>query len=403
MKKSWITIAVLAVVSCLCVKYSDMLLAVFALLGDVLQPLLVGFVIAYILDILLKKLEKLYFPKKDAVWVERTRRPVCILASVVLVFVFAGVLMSLVFPALRDAVLVLTKDIPKAFGRFQVWITETAGDAGWVELANLFADVKIDWNSIYEKVSKFLTSGIGTLFNSAFSVANVMFSFLYTGVIALIFAIYMLFQKETLRRQMKKAASVYLPKNWQEKMNAFLAIAHETFTSFISGQLTEACILGGLCIAGMCILRLPYAVMTGVIVGVSALIPVMGAYIGAVVGAFVIVTVSPLKALIFLIFLVILQQVEGNLIYPRVVGGSIGLPGIWVLAAVTVGGGLFGVVGMLIGVPFTATLYKWVRKDVQKRTQENRVVKSSHILNDLQLVEEKLREQKQEQGEDISE
>ena len=387
MKKSWIGIAVLAVLSCLCIKYSDMLFAVLGLFLDVLQPLLVGFVIAYILDILMKKLEKIYFPKRKDKWVQKTRRPVCVIASVVLVFAFVALLIRLVVPALSDAVLVLTKDIPKAFTRFQEWLMDTAGDAGWVELEEMIAKLQIDWESVYDNVVKFLTSGIGSLFNSAFSVANVMFSFVYTGAIAFIFAIYMLFQKDTLRSQLQSAASVYLPKNWQTKINEFLAIAHDTFTSFISGQLTEACILGGLCIIGMLLLGLPYAVMTGVIVGVSALIPVMGAYIGAVVGAFVIVTVSPVKALIFLIFLVILQQVEGNLIYPRVVGGSIGLPGIWVLAAVTVGGGLFGVIGMLIGVPCTATLYKWIRKDVNERKSENRVVRGPHILDDLRKEE----------------
>ena len=159
------------------------------------------------------------------------------------------------------------------------------------------------------------------------------------------------------------------PRKPRGEILRFITLAHETFTSYIIGQITEAFILGFLCGTGMFILRLPYALMTGVIVGASALIPVMGAYIGAIVGAFLIVTISPLKAVEFVVYLAILQQIEGNVIYPRVVGGSIGLPGIWVLAAVSVGGGLLGIPGMLIGVPLTATVYKWIRMDVSTKLQ----------------------------------
>lgn len=384
MKRSWIRIAILAVLSCLLVKYSDKIFNIAALFLDILQPLVIGFVIAYVLDILMKKLEKFYFPKKTDAWVQKTRRPVCVFVSLFLVVLFINILLILVVPALRDAVLVLTKDIPTAFTKFQNWLAVAVGEAGFKDLQEFVISLKIDWNSIYEKLGKFLSQGIGGFFSSAFSVANVVVSFTVTGVVSVIFAIYMLFQKDNLRRQLKKAARVYLPETWWTRIEKFMQTAHETFTSFISGQILEACILGSLCIVGMLILRLPYAVMTGAIVGVSALIPVMGAYIGAFVGAFVILTVSPLKALIFLIFLVILQQVEGNLIYPRVVGGSIGLPGIWVLAAVTVGGGLFGVVGMLLGVPLTATLYKWIRDDVNERLEENRTVRAPHVVEDME-------------------
>ena len=254
-------------------------------------------------------------------------------------------------------------------------------EAGFEEVQEYVNSLQIDWESLYEKLVGFLSKGVGGLFNSAFSVANVMISFIFTGVVALIFAIYMLFQKENLRRQLKNMARVYLPVSWNKGIMEFMSLAHDTFTSFISGQIMEAVILGTLCATGMFILRLPYALLTGVIVGVSALIPVMGAYIGACLGAFMIVTVSPFKALVFLIYLVILQQIEGNLIYPKVVGGSIGLPGIWVLASVTVGGGLFGVPGMLLGVPLSATVYKWIRKDVQTRLAENRTVKAPKLID----------------------
>lgn len=355
----------------------------------ILQPLILGFMIAYVLDILMKRLEKIYFPKRKDAWVKKTRRPVCIFASILLILTFIIFLLVIVIPALGNAVLVLSKDIPAAFERFKVWVVAIAAETGFEDVQQFFNTIEIDWKSLYENITAFLSMGIGSLFNSAFSVANIVVSVTATGLISIIFAIYMLFQKENLVRQLKKAASVYLPKQWAEKGERFLALAHTTFTSFITGQILEACILGSLCIIGMLILRFPYAMMTGMIVGVSALIPIMGAYIGAFVGAIVIVTVSPAKALGFLIFLVILQQVEGNLIYPKVVGGSIGLPGIWVMAAVTVGGGIMGVPGMLLGVPLTATLYKWVREDVNERLSRNHVVRVPRVVEDMEQRPEK--------------
>lgn len=367
MKKSWIKIGAAVLAACLCLKYSDTVFAVLALLINTLKPLWIGFAIAYVLNILMKKLENIYFPKRKEPWVARTRRPVCVFASIFIVLFVVVFLIVLVVPALGDAVYVLTKDIPKSFVRFQTWLSALAAEAGFEQVEDFVNSLEINWNDLYSRVSGVLTKGIGSFFTSAFSVANVIASFTMTGVVSVIFAIYMLFQKENLSRQIGKAASAYLPQRWRATGEAFFRLAHETFTSFISGQVLEAFILGTLCGVGMFILRLPYALMTGVIVGASALIPVMGAYIGAVVGAFLILTVSPFKAFIFLIYLVILQQIEGNVIYPRVVGGSIGLPGIWVLAAVTVGGGLLGIPGMLLGVPLTATLYKWIRRDVNRR------------------------------------
>lgn len=387
MKKSWIVIALLAVLSCLGVKYSDKVFAIIGLLLDTVQPLITGFMVAYVLNILMKKLEKIYFPKRQDAWVQKTRRPVCVFGSIFIIIFAIILLILLVVPALGDSIYVLTKDIPKAFDHFLKWLSAIAGDAGFVEAQEFVNSLKIDWESLYQKLAGFLTKGVGGLFNSAFSVANVMVSFLFTGVVSLIFAIYMLFQKENLCRQLTKMSKVYLPKKWTESILSFIELAHDTFTNFISGQILEALILGSLCSVGMCILRLPYALMCGVIVGVSALIPVMGAYIGACLGAFMILTVSPVKALVFLVYLVILQQIEGNLIYPKVVGGSIGLPGIWVLAAVTVGGGILGVPGMLLGVPLTATCYKWIRRDVNRRLAENRVVRGPRLIRDTDELE----------------
>ena len=365
MEKKWLKIALLAVTGCLCVKYSGTAIDALILVTATLKPLLLGCALAYVLNIFMKRLEKIYFPKKTDPWVVKTRRPVCVFSSILLVLIFILVFFGLVIPALSDSLQVLTRDIPKSFNRFQKWAVKLLTDNP--QLQEQVKSLKIDWNSLYSKTGSFLSKGIGGIFSSAFSIVNQVVSGAYTVLMAVIFAIYLLFQKETLKRQLNKVLKAYFREESHEKLLSFLKLAHTTFTNFITGQLTEAVIIGSLCALGLVILRVPYAAMAGVTVGVTALIPVMGAYLGAFIGAFLILTVSPGKAVVFVIYLVILQQVEGNLIYPKVVGGSIGLPGMWVLAAVTVGGSLFGIVGMLLGVPLAATLYKWFGMSVNQR------------------------------------
>ena len=189
----------------------------------------------------------------------------------------------------------------------------------------------------------------------------------FTAVVSIIFSIYLLLGKEKLGRQISLVMKTYLKPAWYSHLVYFLETLHSCFRRFVVGQCTEAVILGLLCMGGMMLLRFPYASMVGALIGFTALIPVAGAYIGAGVGAFMIFTVSPFQSLLFLIFIAILQQLEGNLIYPKVVGSSIGLPGIWVLAAVTIGGGVLGIGGMLLAVPLAAALYQMLRVDVARR------------------------------------
>ena len=195
---------------------------------------------------------------------------------------------------------------------------------------------------------------------------STVFSGVITTLITLIFSVYLLAQKDNLLLQINKISNRYIKSEIKRKLTHVLSIMNDCFRNYIKGQCTEAVILGILCTLGMIILRLPYATMVGPLIALTALIPIAGAYIGAFVGAFMIMTESPTKAIIFLVFLIILQQFEGNIIYPKVVGSSIKLPAIWVLAAVTVGGGLFGIIGMLIGVPLAATAYRLIKEDVNK-------------------------------------
>lgn len=224
----------------------------------------------------------------------------------------------------------------------------------------------VDWASKLEQIISFLTTGVGNIIGTAVSAVSSVFSGLVTAFFALIFSIYLLLGKERLGSQFNRIIKRYMSTGLCSNVHHVLSVLNECFHKYIVGQCTEALILGGLCTLGMLILQLPYATMTGAVIAFTALIPVAGAYIGAGVGAFMILTVSPIKAIIFLIFIVILQQLEGNLIYPRVVGSSMGLPGIWALAAVTVGGGVMGIPGMLLCVPLAAAVYKLLREDVNR-------------------------------------
>ena len=214
-----------------------------------------------------------------------------------------------------------------------------------------------------------LTSGVTNVMSAVITTVSSVFSALVTGLLAVIFSIYILLGKDSLKEQFGKLLRRFLNPKWQGRMCYVMHTVDDCFHRYIVGQCLEAVIIGCLCAFGMGLLRLPYATMIGALVGFTALIPVAGAYIGAGVGAFMILTVDPVQALVFLIFLVILQQLEGNLIYPRVVGSSLGLPGIWVLAAVTVGGGIMGIGGMLLGVPLAAAAYRMLRDDVDSHLQ----------------------------------
>lgn len=325
-------------------------------------PLLLGGVMAYALNILMTFYEKFYFPKEDKKWVHKTRRPVCMLGAAVTLVAIVVLIIGLVVPELVSCIQLIFAELPE----FIEYLIKCADDMDLLSEEVLNDLAAIDWQSRIGQFVKMLTSGIGSVMDVLVKTFTSVFSTAVTAFMGTIFSIYLLLGKDNLKRQAKKVMRRYLPIKLCGKVFYVLNVLNDCFHRYIVGQCTEAVILGLLCMLGMMILGLPYATMIGALVGFTALIPVAGAYIGAGVGAFMIVMVSPLKAVIFLIFIVVLQQLEGNLIYPRVVGSSLGLPGMWVLAAVTVGGGIMGVLGMLLGVPITAAFYRILRDDVNK-------------------------------------
>lgn len=364
-KKRFIYFIILLALLILCIKYSDSILGFAGFLWSLVTPLILGCVIAYILNILVTRIESLPCFSREDTLLGKVRRPISILGSLAVIIAIGVLVILIVIPQLVQAIGVIAKEIPTVVSEISVWLSSF--DKDWPQLQKFLESLNVNWPQILQKAASYLTNGLSSVFSSTMYIVSTISSIAVTTVVALIFSIYILSGREKLFHQFQTLASTYLNEKFYKGMCVVLKTAHDTFTKFIVGQCTEAVILGTLCTIGMLLFRFPYATMIGTLIGATALLPVVGAYLGAAVGAFMIFTIDPLKALGFLIFIAILQQLEGNLIYPRVVGSSVGLPGIWVLAAVTVGGGLGGIIGMLLAVPVTATLYKLLQKDVQKR------------------------------------
>ncbi len=351
----------------LAVVYLPEILGFGGVVWGAASPLIIGCVMAYVLNILLVRLEKIYFPRSQKLIVQKSRRPVCIILSFVILFAIILLVINVVLPEVTSSMTLIAQEIPRVWEECRAWMIM---HADYIPVIQQYLEqAEFDWTVSLKKAFDAMANSAGDMLNSAVGIATSAFGIIAKIVIGLIFALYLLFGKETLHAQGLKIMRAYLKPTQKEKVLYVLRTVHEAFSSFIVGQCMEAVILGVLCAIGMTILGLPYAVMTGTIIGVSALIPVVGAYIGGALGAFMIFTVDPAKMLIFLIFLVVLQQLEGNLIYPRVVGNSIGLPGLWVLAAVTIGGGVMGVTGMLVGVPLSAALYKLFANHVNQKLE----------------------------------
>lgn len=370
MKITWkgcLRIGITVLILYFCIHYLGAVTGFLSLLLSAVTPLVLGFVMAYVVNILMSFYEKIYFPKSKKKFCTVTRRPLCLVFSFVSLLAITALIIGLVVPELISCIALLVKEIPPAIERFI--------NSGFVNRFlpdNLYSELSsIDWQGFIAKGFQLVASGIGDVTTAVVGAVSSVVSGITTIFIAVIFSIYLLLAKDKLTSQFYRLIKAYLPK-FEKRITYVISVFNQSFRKYIVGQATEAVILGVLCTLGMWIFRFPYAGMIGALVGFTAIIPVAGAYIGAGVGAFMILTTdSPLKALFFLIFILILQQLEGNLIYPKVVGDSVGLPALWVLAAVTVGGALFGIPGMLIGVPIAAALYRLLREDVETKEKSH--------------------------------
>ena len=363
--KKYMGLGVVLFLTWLAIRFWSPLVSVVGAILSAASPLIYGAIIAYVVGILMGSYEKLWFPGNDKALVKKTRQPVCMLLAFATIVVAVLLLVKLVVPQLFACVQLLVKEIPPQIDRLMTWLNSQ--EELLPMLQDWLAAQSFDWDAMLKKAMSYLTSGATGIMTGAVATTASLIAAIPDIVYTMIFSMYLLLGKRTLLRQVKRLMKTYVRPMICDKAFYVAGVAHSTFRSFIIGQVTEAVILGALCTAGMMLLRLPYAGMTGAVIGFTALIPIVGAYIGTFVGAFMIFTVDPVQAVVFVVFLLILQQIEGNLIYPHTVGSSIGLPGMWVLASVTIWGSLFGIPGMLVGVPAMATLYRLLKNDVNRR------------------------------------
>lgn len=340
----------------------QIILDIFNSILAVIMPFLLGIMIAFILNVLMIRIEKILsrfiLDKKYTSF----KRVISIIVSLLIVIGVIGIIITLIIPELTNAIKVIVKSFPETFEQLQVWINQNGNSfpqlETWIN--------SVDLNSIASELSGLFKIGLTGMLGSTVDVISMFFTSILNLVVGIVFALYILMSKETLKRQSHKLIDAYIPKRISVKLLEVGTLARTTFSNFVIGQTVEAFILGTLCAIGMAVLNLPYAPMVGSLVGITAFVPIVGAFIGGGIGAFMILTVDPMQALIFIIFLVVLQQLEGDLIYPRVVGSSVGLPSIWVLFAVTVGGGLWGITGMLFSVPVLSVVYALIKGHVNK-------------------------------------
>ena len=326
-------------------------------------PLIIGLIIAYPINILMSFYERNLLKKSKKPNAPKVRQTLGFLLSILTVTAILALVICLVVPQLTECVKLLIAKLPRLFSltveKINSW------DFTPEKLSSYLST--IDWQSKVSELIDKASSGIGNVITVIIATLTSVVSGIATVILAIIFAIYLLLSKDKLIAQVKLLSKRYLPQKFLDKADYVLSIANDSFKKFIVAQCTEAIILGVLVTVGMLIFRFPYAPMIGAVSAVCAFVPVVGAFVAGGIGFVLILTESPTKALLFILFIVIVQQIEGNLIYPKVMGNSIGLPGFWVLVAVTIGGGMFGVMGIILSVPIASTIYRIIKDDIKKK------------------------------------
>ena len=337
----------------------------------ILAPFLLGGAIAFVLNVPMRAIERHLFPHSRKG--RSLRRPLALVLTLVAVLGVLTLATSVIGPGVADAVMTIVRQVPAALDRCREQLETLASYLPLLEESLTELELKLPWNDWYAAAVEF-AKNLGTgLVSSGSGLIGGVVSGVSTFVIGLIFSFYLLMQKEKLSRQVRQILYALLPLRWADRTLEVLRLTNRTFSSFLSGQCLEAVILGTLFVVSMTLFRLPYALLVGVLISLTALIPIVGAFIGCGVGALLIAVTDPWKALFFIVLFLVLQQIEGNLIYPHVVGSSVGLPSIWVLAAVTLGGKLMGILGMLFFIPLCSVLYALFRSFVKDRLAEKHV------------------------------
>jgi len=343
---------------------------------NLLKPFIFGFCIAFILNIPLSKIENIILKlknnkknkkKKEIQGVNKPNKKVRAFSIMMSLIIFIGIIfftLFLVIPEFINTITILKENVPNAFDQAKEW-TMNLMDSN-PRILEKINEIKPDWNKVDASVTEFVKKAATGLIGFSIEFVVGVFSGLINFFMGIIFAVYMLSQKEKFLSQIKRICVTYISKEKCEKIFKIGSITNDTFKKFFGGQFIEAILLGVMCFIGMTIFKMPYALTISVLIGVTALIPVFGAFFGTGIGAILILAVDPAKAFWFVIYILVIQQIDGNLIYPKVVGDSVGLPAIWVMLAVLVGGNSLGIIGMLVGVPIASVIYKLIKEKVNK-------------------------------------
>lgn len=337
---------------------------------NVSLPFLFGLGLAYIWNLLLRPMEKVFFPNSKKPIVQKIKRPVCVFLSLIVILAIIALVFYLVLPQIYKSIMVIGENIPSLAERLQAWFLRVTEDFEWAnQIRTRVENMDVNWQQYATRAWDVIKSGIGGVIGSTFSLLNNILGLVISVFTALIFTIYTLFDKEKLKLQMDRLTEAYIKEKHRHRHRLvyFLNILDDTYSNFFKGQLLSAFIIGALLFVVLLIFRMPYALTIGIVVMVTALIPMLGAFIGGAVGFLMIAAVNLQQAWLFLVLLIVVQQLEGDLIYPKIVGNSIGLPGMWVFVAVIAGGAIAGPIGMILCVPLAAAVYKIIKHDVTQR------------------------------------
>ena len=372
----------------------DVVLGVLKTIWDIIFPFVLGGAIAFLTNVPMSFLEKKIFEnvKKKNKIVRKLKRPISLILTIVLVVGVIALVMFGVIPQLTRTMGTLVTSINDFIPQMQSWIGEFFHNNQ--EIMNLVDQIEFDPDQANKWGISLLGNGAGNMMNTTMSAVGSIVSGVATFFIAFSFACYILFQKEKLHIQIRKVFFAFLPRQKADTFLKVCSLTYRTFANFLAGQCLEAVILGSMFVVTLSILKMPYALLIGILIAFTALIPIFGAFIGCAVGSFLIFMVNPQQAILFVIVFLVLQQIEGNLIYPHVVGESVGLPSIWVLAAVTIGGNLMGIVGMLVFIPLLSVLYTIFREFVYLRLKKQNI---------KQVTKTEIEEYTKEEDEDIEE
>lgn len=335
----------------------------------IFMPFIIGLAIAFVINVLMNTIEKKWLKKWNTK--SNIKRVISLLLSIILVISFIIFLLLLIIPNLQNTIALFADSIPIYSQNLENILNN------WQIDTNIVTEINDILNTLGDNLAEYIKNNSNQVLETTLGIASNVVTGFINITIGFVFAIYFLAQKERIASQFSKLMAAYIPQKRIDKINKIAALANKIFSHFVSGQCLEAIIIGILCFIGMVLLRLPYAPTISVLIGFTALIPVFGSLIGTIFGAFLIFMISPIQAIIFVMFIIILQQIEGNLIYPKVVGKSVGLPGIWVLVAVTVGASINGVLGMLLSVPICSIIYSIVATNVKYRLEEKDNKKST--------------------------